>query len=67
MGERFTLESRPSCTMIKVPEGIFDVPEGYEGQDICFALYFTEDEYGAVILNERGDPLLDTVFSKTVD
>lgn len=48
--------------MIKVPDGIFDVPEQYQNSKVTFAIYQTDDSYGAVILDENCEALMDTEF-----
>ena len=64
MEERFLVESRPQCIMIKLPEGIFELPEEYKKQDVHVALYQDKDSYGAVILDEKYEPIMETLFGE---
>ena len=61
--ERISINARPECIMIKLPNGIFDVPEEYRDKKVQFAIYQSkEGAYGAVMLDEDCDPIMETVF-----
>ena len=50
--------------MIKLPDGVFEIPEEYKNKNVHVALYQDDDSYGAIILDENYEPLLETLFGE---